>query len=177
MCRVSATANGKPLLHHLVGGDVGVSLQVFEPITAAAIRINDVDEAMDQIDYAIKTVITEQKPVYLEIPYNIQVSEVKNITPWVWEGPASNPEAVEEAVQKIVAAVTAAERPAALTGVFIERHAMQNRTEELLTNTSMLFATTFDAKAGYLEYLNNCVGFYQGKMSEPEVITAIEGSD
>lgn len=173
---VSEHGKGK-LLHHLVGTDMDFCMRVMKPITAAAERIEDVSKAVEIVDRLITIALTEKKPVYLELPYNIQILECPNITPWKFNPAPTNQAKLDQAMEQILKLHQQAEKPAFLPGVLIERHQLQQAAEEFLQRSGAPFATSFDQKCGFLEYLPNCVGFYQGAMSDKAVLGAIEGSD
>jgi len=173
---VSEYGKGK-LLHHVVGRDTECCMKVMKPITAAAERIEDVSQAVEVVDRLITIALSQKKPVYLELPYNIQISECPNITPWKYTPPSSDQESLDRAMGQILQLYQKAERPAFLPGVHIERHQMQDASEKFLQSTGAPFATTFDQKCSFLEYLPNCAGIYQGAMSDKRVLDAIEGSD
>lgn len=71
---VSEYGKGK-LLHHVVGRNTECCMQVMKPITAAAERIDDVADAVEIVDRLITVALSQKKPVYLELPYNIQIAQ------------------------------------------------------------------------------------------------------
>lgn len=165
------------LLHHVVGSDIDKSLRIFEQVTVAADRINRPEEAVSKIDRLITSSLDHQKPVYLEIPYDMQIADCPNTSALNYTPPASNPEKLAQVVGRIDELVGDANSVSMLPGVFVERNRLTDVMERLLASTGIPFATTYDAKAGYLEYLPNCIGFYQGAVSEEFVRETIEGAD
>mmetsp|Transcript_85149 Transcript_85149/g.237661 ORF Transcript_85149/g.237661 Transcript_85149/m.237661 type:complete len:552 (+) Transcript_85149:79-1734(+) len=174
--KTSRHGQGK-LLHHAVGCDLDATLRVFEPFTAAVARINSADEAAPRIDCLLRTALDTKRPVYLEIPYDMQKSEVLAASPLNYLPPRSDPEALSRAVEQIAEAVNGAKSVGALVGVFVDRNSLQDVAEAMLASSNLPFATTFDQKAGYLEHLPNCVGFWQGATSSEPVLDAVERSE
>ncbi|WP_444944772.1 alpha-keto acid decarboxylase family protein [Microbulbifer sp. ZKSA006] len=169
--------NSRKLLHHAVGTDFDASLRVFAPITVSSVRLREGDPLIEVIDSSIKTALTELRPVYLEIPFNLQTRQLTDISPWHYSPPSSDPKQLIRALDHITQALHNANNPCALAGTLIDRNQQETIAEIFLASTRIPFVTTFDAKAGYLEYLPNCIGFYQGCMSEKSVRDKVENAD
>ena len=151
----------KLLLHHAVGSDLNATIRVFTPITAAAVRIETAEEAIPTVDWLLRVALDQQRPVYLEIPFDMQRAEVEVPGRLNYQPPSSDEQALRKVVEQVAHAVNSAGKVGVLVGVFVDRDGLQQVVEDMLTTSRLPFATTFDQKAGYLEYLPNCVGFYQ----------------
>jgi len=174
--KTSRYGQGK-LLHHAVGRDLEATLRVFEPFTAAVARIDRAEEAVPTIDRLLRTALDTKRPVYLEIPYDMQLAECRVEGPLNYLAPRSDPQALSQAAERIAKAVNGTSSVGALVGVFVDRNSLQDATEAMLAQSNLPFATTYDQKAGYLEHLPNCVGFWQGAMSPEPVIDATERAE
>ena len=168
---------GRMVLHHVVGGDFDASLRVFTPITAAAARIYSTEEAVATIDWLLRVALDKKRPVYLEIPVDLQNAELPVPGPLSYQPPCSDETSLAMALEEVTLAVNNSKKVGVLVGVFVDREGLQEVVEELLLKSNLPFATTFDQKAGYLEHLPNCVGFYQGAISCKAVLDATEHAD
>ena len=168
---------GKLLLHHAVGSDLNATIRVFTPITAAAARIDVVEEAVPTIDWLLRVALDQKRPVYLEIPVDMQKAGIPVPGYLSYQPPRSDEQTLRRVAEQVAIAVNSAPKVGVLVGVFVDRERLQEVTEEMLKASKIPFATTFDQKAGYLEHLPNCVGFYQGGISPQPVRDAIEGAD
>lgn len=164
-------------LHHVVGTNYQASLDIFTPITAAHTRLMDAKNAPAEIDELLRVALNQSKPVYLEIPYDIQVAECAEPGAWHYHPPASNPDALADAVSRTAALLDGAKSPVILPGKFVERNHLEDTLGRLVAKTRIPFATCFDGKAAYLENMDECVGFYQGAMSGDVVQPVVENAD
>ena len=167
----------KLLLHHAVGSDLTATIRVFTPITAAAARIETAEEAIPTIDWLLRVALDQKRPVYLEIPFDMQRAEVPVPGRLNYQPPSSDEQALRKVVEQVAQAVNGARKVGVLVGVFVDREGLQQVVEDMLSTSRLPFATTFDQKAGYLEHLPNCVGFYQGGVTPQPVKDATEGAD
>eukprot|EP00439_Symbiodinium_sp_Y106_P043470 s1018_g5.t1 len=94
-----------------------------------------------------------------------------------YQPPSSDEQALRKVVEQVAQAVNGARKVGVLVGVFVDREGLQQVVEDMLSTSRLPFATTFDQKAGYLEHLPNCVGFYQGGVTPQPVKDATEGAD
>jgi TPP-dependent 2-oxoacid decarboxylase len=164
-------------LHHVIGDNFQASLDVFTPITVQATRLMDAETAPDQIDEILMKSLNESKPVYLEIPYDIQEAECRAPGIWHHRWPTSDASALQAAVDRTAELLAAAKSPAILPGMWIERNKLQDDMAALIRKTRIPFATSFDGKAAYIENMEECIGFYQGKMSGDTVGPVFDNAD
>ena len=165
-----------PLLHHKVKG-FETQLEVFEKITAASAVLDDPLTAFAEIDRVLGAAVRYQRPVYLEIPRDCLLA--RQVTPHrPPEGPpASDPDALREAVDEAAALLTAAERPAILADVEIHRFGLQDDLIALAEGAGLPIATTILGKSVVSEGHPQFVGVYEGAMGRAEVTEFIEQSD
>ena len=168
---------GNLLLHHAVGSDLDATIRVFAPITAAAARIDTAEEAIPTIDWLLKVALDQKRPVYLEIPFDMQKAVIQAPASLNYQAPSSDEQALHRVVEEVARVVNSTQKVGVLVGVFVDREGLQQVAEDMLSASNLPFATTFDQKAGYLEHLPNCVGFYQGGVSAQAVRDATEGAD
>ena len=167
----------KHLLHHVLGNHLNKTVDLFKAITADSVRLTSADTAAVEIDALIKKSLDTCLPVYLEIPYDLQLAELSDIPEFHYTPPVSNQANLKEVLQKIEKEITLGKNTSLLTGKLINRHRVEFETHRFLQDTHIPFATTFDSKTSFAETLSNCVGFYQGAMSTPLVKSTIEDVD
>ncbi|CAJ1458500.1 unnamed protein product [Effrenium voratum] len=129
--------------------------------------------AVVTIDRLLQVALDQKKPVYLEIPYDMQKARIPMPGPFNYQAPCGDQQVLRRVVDQVAAAVNKTEKVGVLVGLFVERDGLEDVVAEMLARSNLLFATTFAQKAGYLEHLPNCVGCYQGATS-PEVLDATE---
>ena len=165
------------LLHHVVGTNFQASLDIFKPITVGCERLIDAEIAPAKIDELLTLALNESKPVYLEIPYDIQVADCTAPSRWHHRPPASDRDALDQAVRRTADLLAGAKNPVILPGMWVERNHLEDWMARLIGKTRIPFATSFDGKAAYIESLDECVGFYQGAMSGDIVRPIVENAD
>ncbi len=165
-----------PLLHHKVKG-FETQLEVFEKITVASAVLDDPLTAFAEIDRVLGAALRYKRPVYLEVPRDCL--NAQQVTPHrVPEGPpASDPDALREAIDEAAALLRAAERPAILADVEIHRFGLQDDLIALAEGAGLPIATTILGKSVVSEGHPLFVGVYEGAMGRAEVTGFIEQSD
>ena len=71
----------KPVLHHLLTDNYEASIRVFEQVCTHARLLNDPQSVVEEIDNALDICLTRKKPVFLEIPKDIQLLEIGDPDP------------------------------------------------------------------------------------------------
>lgn len=167
-----------PPMHHLLPGRFDASLKVYEQVTAHANRLDDPERATADIDEALALCLELQKPVYLEIPQDVQQHRCAPPAPRDFRrGMASDPAALAGAVEYLRSRITAGKRSVLLPGHEIERARIEQAVAALVDKTGLPFASMFVGKPAYLEQHPNCVGAYQGAGSLEQVREFVEGAD
>ena len=175
---VCAAYKTMPPMHHLLPGRFDASLRVYEQVTAHARRLDDPERATADIDEALALCLSLQKPVYLEIPQDVQLHRCAPPAPREFRrGIASDPEALARAVEYLEDRITSGKRTVLLLGHEIERARIESEVAALVEESGLPFASMFIGKAGYLEQHPNCVGAYQGAGSIAAVREFVEGAD
>ena len=165
-----------PLLHHKVRG-FETQLEVFEKITVAAAVLDDPFTAFHEIDRVMDAAERYKRPVYLEIPRDmVRVRPVGPHRPQSGR-PASDPEALLEAVDETCAMLSSAKRPMILADVEIHRFGLQDALIGLAESTGMPIATTILGKCVISEAHPLFAGIYEGAMGRAEVTEAVESAD
>ncbi len=169
----------RPVLHHLMLDKYETSVNIFKNITAYANLLDEVDTVCTEIDKALSICLAEKRPVFLEIPTDIQLTMV--------DAPMSeldfstylktDREAGRLAAAALVEKIVQSKRTVILPGHEIHRWGLQEKVKGILELTNIPAASVFVGKADFLEHQENCIGSYQGAGSPPAVREYVEAAD
>ena len=162
--------------HHFISGRE-TDLQVFEYITAAAVRIDNPDLAPMLIDYALTQCITERRPVYIELLEDM-VDETCQ-PPSGRLAPArtlSDPSNLETSVAMIKEALEKSEKPLIWIGVEIDRYGLQKKAANLLQRLNIPYVTELMSKAVFSENDPLFAGVFDGQASSAAVQDLVKGA-
>ena len=165
-----------PLLHHKVR-DFRTQFEVFEKICVACAELNDPHTACREIDRVLDAAVRFKRPVYIELPRDM----VKVIPPhapaYRQPEPASNADALAEAVADAKRLLAEAKRPIIIAGVEIHRFGLHDQLLALAEATRIPIAATILGKSVVSEKHPLYVGLYEGAMGLDEVTKYVEESD
>lgn len=167
-----------PVLHHLLTDNYDAQINIFKQITEHAYLLDDPRTVAAEIDEALTVCLSQKKPVFLEIPKDIQLHAIEKPAPL--DIPAytiDNPEATKQATELLAERITGSKRTVILPGHEIHRRKLQEKVIQLLQITDLPAASMFVGKSEYLEHLPNCIGTYQGAASSKEIRDFVEGAD
>jgi indolepyruvate decarboxylase len=174
--RISQGA-ARVLLHHTIG-DMNLQYKIYEHIMAAAVILQDPEQAPDQIDQTIAACLRSRRPVYLEIPMDMVAQPCRPAGPFeVDTAIPSDPEALSEAVAEALQMLAAAKNPAVLAGVEIARLGLCQDLEHFINLARYPFATTILGKSILSERHPQFLGVYFGKLGPEPVKKSIEEAD
>lgn len=167
----------QPLLHHTLPQKYDASLKIFGQITAYAALLDDPEQAPAKIDEALRVCLSQNKPVFLEIPADVQANPC--IAPAAFQRVAAlrDEAAVAAAVSDILVRVQKGERCVVIPGHEVHREGLQDKVLALLEKTGLATASMFVGKADFLEQHPQCIGAYQGAGSLAEVSAYVENAD
>ena len=165
-----------PLLHHRFG-PFNFQREIFERITCATVVLDDPEIAFRQIDRALAAARRHCKPVYLEIPRD-QVLCRGHATPEEAGGmPASDPDALAEAVAEAAALLMAASSPLIIAGMELHRRGLQQALVDLVERAGLPVAATLTGKSVLAERHPAYLGVYEGAMSSEDLCARVEQAD
>ena len=165
------------LLHHSLG-DLDVLAKVYENVTVLTTVLHDPEQATDQIDAALEACLREKRPVAIEIPVDVVDHPCPAPGAFTFpDPPASDPDALEEALGEISEMLGAAKQPAILAGIELHRFGLLEPFDALVDKSSMPVASTLLGKTVISELHPQAIGVYEGAISRPEVREAIEEAD
>lgn len=167
-----------PVLHHLLPGKFAVSLKIFEQITAHACVLDDPLRAGADIDHALSVCLAQRKPVYLEIPQDLQRHRCADPAQLSFtRGIRSDPAELDKAVRTLVSRVGGGSRTVVLPGHEIQHAGIEDQVRDLVEHGGFAVASMFVGKADFIEQHPNCIGPYQGAGSVAEVRDYVESAD
>lgn len=165
-----------PLLHHKVK-DFRTQLDVFRRLCVAAADLTDPATAFREIDRVMEAVARYRRPGYLELPRDmVGVVPDAPYRPASAE-PASDPEALAEAVAEAARRIAAADRVVIIAGVEMHRFGLQAELLALAEGAGIPIAATVLGKSVVRETHPLFVGIYEGAMGREEVTRFVEQSD
>ena len=173
----SAAYASQPVLHHTLPGKYDASVKIFGQITAYAAVLIDPEQATAQIDEALRICLSQNKPVYLEIPSDVQVFACGEPGHFQHAAALGDDAALAAAVADILVRVEKGQRTVIIPGHEVHREGLQDKVLALLDKTGLPAASMFIGKAEFLEQHPQCVGAYQGAGSQPEVSAFVEAAD
>lgn len=165
------------LFHHSTG-DLEADQRVFAAVTVASEIITDPDLGPGQIDRALTALLTERRPVYLEV-----LSDV-------WALPCTPPAgrlapvartSVTASLDKLVDAaygrLRSARMPVLWAGIEVARFGLQAQLQGLIDASGLPFTTTSLAKTVLDETQPAFIGTYAGPASPALTRAMVDGSD
>ncbi len=171
-------ASSKPVLHHLLTGNYDASIKVFEQVCEHAVLLDKPDTVIEEIELAISICLKRKKPVYLEIPKDIQVHELARVSfPTSEKKDVSSSQTETNAIAALVERIKGSRRTVFLPGHEIHRWQLQDKVLQLMQKTGIPAASMFVGKSEYLEHDSLCLGAYQGAAGTAEVREYIEAAD
>ncbi|MCD4689601.1 MAG: alpha-keto acid decarboxylase family protein [Desulfuromonadaceae bacterium] len=165
-----------PLLHHKVR-DFDTQLNIFRHLTVAATDLIDVDNGCCEIDRVLAAALRHKRPVYIELPRDLTETLCScrgNSQP---SAPASDPNALREALAEATQRLAGARRPVLIAGIEIQRFGLQQSLLQFLEATGIPFATTPLSKSALCEGHPLFLGVYEGAVGQEQARQAVEQSD
>jgi indolepyruvate decarboxylase len=165
--------------HHFISGRQ-TNLQVFEYITAAAVRIDSPHLAPMLIDYALTQCITERRPVYIEL--------LEDMVDLKCDGPKgelvrakkiSDEKTLDESIKRVKAKLQTenSKKPLIWLGVEVDRFGLAKQAEELINKLNIPYVTQLMSKAVLSENDAHFAGVFDGEASSGTVQDLVRDSD
>jgi len=165
-----------PLIHHRFG-PFTFQREIFERITCATVVLNDPVIAFRQIDHAIAAAKRFCKPVYIEIPRDLVLSEGYPIPTETTEEFGSDETALSEAVAESLELLAKSNSPMVIAGVELHRRGMQETLLELVDRAGLPIAATMTGKSVIAERHPAYLGIYEGALGAEYTRYVVEQSD
>jgi len=163
--------------HHFISGRE-TDLQVFEYVTAAAVRIDSPHLAPMLIDYALTQCITERRPVYIELLEDMVDLECQRPSNALSAAPVlSDPDSLAQTIGQIGERLQQAINPLLWIGVEIDRFGLRDKAEKLIRQLQIPYVTELLNKAILSEEDAQFAGVFDGQSSSASVQELMKNSD
>lgn len=163
-------------VHHFISGRE-TDLQVFEYITAAAVRIDNPDLAPMLIDYALTQCITERRPVYIELLEDMVDLPCPQPQGKLKPARSLDSDEIAASVEKLVTALQNAERPLLWIGIEVDRLGLHDKAEALIRQLNIPYVTELLSKSVLSEDDAQFAGVFDGQASSAYVQDLVNKSD
>ena len=165
------------LLHHKVK-DFDTQLRVFSELTCAQAVLSSPHSAAEEIDRVLRTMLSEQRPGYIEIPRDMVTINIDNsvgeIEPLL---PRLDQEALSEALNAVMTELESASTAVIHAGSMIERRKVQDDLYVFATTAGIPVATSSLARGVFPERHPLGLGVYLGAISPDNVLRKVEDAD
>ena len=165
-----------PLLHHKVK-TFDTQKRIFDEVTCASAVLLDPENAAEEIMRVVDAVMTQCRPGYLEIPYDVVDMPIKPPTLRNVPTLESDAEHLEAALAEAAALLNAAKNPVMIMDVELARHGLTDIAVSLAEKLNIPIASTLLSKSIISEEHPLYIGVYSGGLSEPACQDYVENSD
>jgi indolepyruvate decarboxylase len=165
-----------PLLHHKVK-DFQTQAEVFHKLCGADAVLLDPQSAFRRIDRVLEAVVRYKRPGYIELPRDMVHAVPEGPYTSTIRAPASDPDALAEAVAETVRRIAESRAPVIIADVEIHRFGLQERLLALAEGAGIPMVSTILGKSVVSERHPLFAGLYEGAMGRDEVTRFVESSD
>lgn len=165
------------LLHHVLPGRLEASLEIFRPITVDARVLLDPATAARDIDAALRQCLLHSRPVYLEVPQDLQHRPCAAMPDWQPVTRSTDPAGAADAVRALAERLRASRHCVWLVGHEVVALGQQQALRELVDRTGAPVATVFAGRPDFIEDHPRCIGLYHGLGSLEPVREFVESAD
>jgi indolepyruvate decarboxylase len=167
---------GKPTHHTLGDGDFRHFLRMHAEVTCVQAALT-LENAASEIDHVIQEVLERRLPGYIMIPADVGLAEIDPAEePLLRRRDRTNGRALRRFRAAARPMVLAAERPAVLADVLVERFSAEPALRELLA-TGLPHSSLLWGRRVVDESAPNFVGTYAGAASRETVRSTVEDAD
>lgn len=172
-----AERESDPLLHHRVK-DFDTQLRVFAELTCAQAVLSSPHNAADEIDRVIRTMLSQQRPGYIEVPRDMVTIDIDPSTSTIEPKlPHLDPVALQEAVRDVMSELNHADTAVIHAGAMIERRHVESDLFSFATTAGIAVATSSLARGVFPERHPLGLGVYLGALSPQSVVQRVESAD
>lgn len=172
-----AERESDPLLHHKVKG-FDTQVNVFAELTCAQAVLGSAHNAADEIDRVIRTMLSEQRPGYIEVPRDMVTVEIDATTSTIEAHlPHVDPVALQEALADVMAELNRATTAVIHAGAMIERRHVESDLISFAMTAGIPVATSSLARGVFPERHPLGLGVYLGALSPENVVRRVEDAD
>ncbi|KAK6788223.1 hypothetical protein RDI58_016748 [Solanum bulbocastanum] len=170
------------ILHHTIGlPDFSQELRCFQTVTCYQAVINNLEDALEQIDRAISTALIERKPVYISISCNLPATPHPTFSrdpiPFFLSPRQSSKKGLEAAVDAAVAFLSKAVKPVMIGGPKLRVAKACDAFAELADSSGYAMAMMPSAKGLVAEQHPHFIGTYWGAVGTSYCAEIVESAD
>jgi indolepyruvate decarboxylase len=166
------------LLHHEVK-HWDTQIRAFSEMTCAAVNLVDGAKACEQIDTVIDDVMRLKRPGYIELPRDMQKTEVERrrvVRTYLKRGDDFEKN-LADATSKVIGILNGSKRPVIYAGVEIDRFGLRSELIRFAKKANLPVATSLLGKSVFPETHPNFVGIYMGAIGSQRAREMVENSD
>jgi len=146
-----------PLIHHKVRSYDSQYI-VFRELTCHATLLDDPATAARQIDIALDAAHRNKRPVYIELPRDLEAAPVTRPEPLPDKAPLVDQEMSDIAMRDAIAMITAAKRPLVIAGVELSRFDLIDQVQAFSERNGLPIAESLLSKSVISEDHPNFIG-------------------
>jgi len=166
-----------PMIHHRIK-DFGTQMRVFSDLTCAQAVLDSRHNAADEIDRVIRTILSEQRPGYIEVPRDMIGVTIDGPDGGIEAHlPPLDPEAMREAIEAVMTEFKGARTAAIHAGVMVARRGLQSDLFDLAVEGNIPVATSSLARGVFPERHELGLGLYLGALSPSSIVRPVEDCD
>jgi indolepyruvate decarboxylase len=167
------------VLYHHSTGNLSADREVYAHVTVAAEILSTSAGAPERIDRLLVAAISHHRPVYIACYDEVwgepcPMPSVKALEPVI---PASEPLALDNAINQAWTQISAAQSPLILAGVELLRFGLADLLQQIIDASGFLYTTTTLGKTVLDEKGDKFIGTYSDAASIPAVMGAVTKSD
>ena len=164
------------LVHHTLGnGEFELFSRMAEPVVCAQ-AIMTPENCVAETERLIAAALYHRRPVYMAFPTDYAIMPVigKGVSAITH---ASDPAALQAAVNAIVSALSASKTACILPGIIIARCGLRKEATAVVDASGLPFATMLMHKCVLDEEHPSYIGMYDGKLMDEQIRAFVEGCD
>ncbi len=167
------------IIHHTIGTyDFNQQYRIFREVTAEAVVIRHIEDSHRLLHRALEAAVLKRKPVYIEIACNLAAASIPRSVPLLLKRHvASNPDALEAAVEAAAAKLNSAVKPTLVAGVKLRAFAAVESFRKFADSSQYAVAIMPNAKGLFPETHPHYIGCYWGAVSSSGCAEIIESCD
>ncbi|XP_055831110.1 pyruvate decarboxylase 2 [Solanum dulcamara] len=170
------------ILHHTIGlPDFSQELRCFQTVTCYQAVVNNLEDALEQIDRAISTALIERKPVYISISCNLPAiphpTFSRDPIPFFLSPRLSSKKGLEAAVDAALAFLSKAIKPVMIGGPKLRVAKACDAFAELADSSGYAMAMMPSAKGLVAEQHPHFIGTYWGAVGTSYCAEIVESAD
>jgi TPP-dependent 2-oxoacid decarboxylase len=159
-------------------GDYQIPLKMYEKITVASTQLVSGETAPAEIDRVLSACLSHQQPVYISFPSDVIMMKCSRPNPFHFSThPASDQDALREAIKETVKMLDRALKPIVIGDVELVRFKLQKDFADFLDKTGFPYATMMLGKTLLSEHHPQFIGLFEGDRSRDYVKNRVESAD